>query len=374
MKICFVIHGLSMGGAEKFLINISTYFNSIGVKNDILLLSNDCQLTNELSPDIKIFKFIRSGRYDLSIFKKIKEHVINHDYSTIFCINTYSFFFSRMAFLFDTKRMIVLSPHTTKPFSLYKYIQNLIYCRFIRNSDKVIYLCENQRTFLKKIYFYETRNDNVIYNGIDASFFNPALYSKKERISFRQKYGIIETEKVIVQVARISPEKRHEDSLKALWILHNLYDIKAHLIIVGGGSEKLTNKLKQHIVKLKIDNYVHLEGNKKDVRPYYSISDMFTLTSESETFPISALEALSFGLPCVLTNVGGVKEIISSDLYGSISDVHSPRSIAKEWLKNLKVNHDRTVIRKYLIENFSITTMLEKYRNIIYENTLSKAS
>ena len=374
MKICFVIHGLSMGGAEKFLIQLANYFNSLGIKNDVLLLSKNSELSKELNKEIKIFKFIRNSRYDLTIFKKIETHIKENCYDKIFCINTYAFFFVRMAMFNNYNIPVILSPHTTKAFSIYKYLQTFIYCRFIRENDKIIYLCKNQQQYLKKKYRYKNLNNEIIYNGINIEYFNPDICHKKEIEIKRKELGIRESEKIIVQVARISKEKRQIDSIKALSILHREYNLKAHLILVGSGEDPLIKLLIQQIDQLELNEYVHLAGSQQDVRKYYHISDMFTLTSNSETFPISALEALSFGLPCVLTNVGGVKEIIVDDRYGQIANVEDPGSIAVQWNRVLKTTYDKKIIRDHIINKFNDKVMLNEYKSIIEEKQFSTFS
>jgi glycosyltransferase involved in cell wall biosynthesis len=361
-----------MGGAEKFLIDIANYFNKIGIRNDILLLSDNSELSNKISDKINIFKLIRKSRYDLGIFNKIRCHIHEHRYTTIFCINTYAFFFVRMAIFLDKKTSIILSPHTTKPFSFYKYIQNWLYCRFIRKQDRIIYLCKNQQQYLKKIYQYKTENDDVIYNGINEDYFSPSIYSENDRIIKKNFLGINETEKIIVQVARISAEKKHINSLKALSVIHNKYKTKPHLIFVGTGDKRIIEILYSEVEKLDLKKYVHFVGNQEDVRPFYFLANLFTLTSESETFPISVLEAMAFGLPCVLTNVGGVKEIIISEKYGMIANEGDPFSIAKEWNNALRGNFNTEIIRKYLIENFSAKKMLERYKSNVYEAEFEK--
>jgi glycosyltransferase involved in cell wall biosynthesis len=361
-----------MGGAEKFLIQLANYFNSIGIKNDVLLLSKDSELCTELNEEIKIFKFIRNSRYDFTIFKKIGDHVKENSYEKIFCINTYAFFFVRLALINNNKIPIILSPHTTKPFSIYKFLQNFIYYRFIRANDKIIYLCKKQQQYLKNKYLYKNLNNDIIYNGINIEYFNPALYHKKDIEMRRKELGISNTEKIIVQVARISREKRQIDSIKSLSLLHKKHKIKAHLILVGSGEESLINLLIEQINRLELNKYVHLVGNQHDVRQFYYISDMFTLTSNSETFPISALEALSFGIPCVLTNVGGIKEIILDEKYGQIANIEDPNSIASEWNKVLKSNYDKKTIRAHITKNFSENIMLKRYKSIIEEKKFSK--
>jgi glycosyltransferase involved in cell wall biosynthesis len=206
-----------------------------------------------------------------------------------------------------------------------------------------------------------------VYNGINENYFSPCNYSKVDRVNKKKLLGINEKEKIIVQVARISEEKKHINSLKALSIIHNKYKIKPHLIIVGSGEKQIIEMLYKVVETFNLKRYVHFVGNQEDVRPFYYIADLFTLTSKSETFPISVLEAMSFGLPCVLTNVGGVKEIIVSEKFGRIAKEGNPNSIAKEWNNTLKSNFDAELIRNYLISNFSAGNMFEKYRRIIYE-------
>jgi glycosyltransferase involved in cell wall biosynthesis len=329
-------------------------------------------LSKELNEEIRILKFVRNSRYDIKIFKKIRDHIKENSYDRIFCINTYAFFFVRIALIKNHNIPIILSPHTTKPFSFYKFLQNLIYSRFIRENDKIIYLCKNQQQYLKKKYLYKNQNNETIYNGINIEYFNPDLYHKKAFNIKRKEIGIGDSEKIIVQVARISKEKRQNDSIKALSILHRKYNVKAHLILVGSGEKSLINLLSEQINELALNQYVHLVGNQHDVRQFYYISDMFTLTSNSETFPISALEALSFGLPCVLTNVGGVKEIIVDERYGQIANVENQSSIAFQWNKVLKTTYDKKAIRDHVIQKFNDKVMLNKYKSVIEEKQLSK--
>lgn len=364
--IAFIIHGLPMGGAEKFMISIVNHLFEIDFKPLVILLSNDDTLANEINSDIPIIKVLKNSRYDLSISNRIKKMIVDHGAHKIFCVNPYAYFLTKLSFLFDKHYQIFLSPHTTKPFSLYNWLQTFVYFRLIGKHDTLVYLCHRQQDYLTKKYHLPQCEQTVIYNGINTDTFNPALFEDRSRDSIRASYSIDKNDKLILLVARINPEKRHTDAITALSIIHQMKGvIKPHLMVVGSGNASLYSRLRQLVSNLQLDPYVHFAGNHSDVRTFYFIADIFTLTSESETFSIAALEAMAFGLPCALTDVGGAREMIVEDWNGTLANPLHPESIAKAWLNALKNNQNATSIRKYVEQRFSLPTMLNQYVNLL---------
>lgn len=365
-SIAFVIHGLPMGGAEKFMISIVNHLFEIKYDPLVILLSNDDTLAGEITAGIPIIRVLKKSRYDLSISTRIKRQILAHGSRKIFCVNPYSYFLTKMSFLFDQHYQIFLSPHTTKPFSLYNWFQTFVYYRFIGKKDTLVYLCNNQKDYLSKKYLLPDCAETVIYNGINTDTFNPALFNGMDRNSIRASFSIDKNDKLILLVARINPEKRHTDAINALSIIHKKTGlIKAHLMIVGSGNIHLSDKLKEMVSVLGLGGYVHFVGNQSDVRMFYYIADIFTLTSESETFSIAALEAMAFGLPCALTDVGGAREMIVEDWNGTLAQPLHPDSIAKAWLNALKNNQNGNSIRDHLVQRFSLPNMLNHYVHLL---------
>lgn len=365
-SIAFVIHGLPMGGAEKFMISIVNHLFDIKYDPVVILLSNDDTLAGEITAGIPIVKVLKKSRYDISISDRIKRQILAHGARKIFCVNPYAYFLTKMSFLFEQHFQIFLSPHTTKPFSFYNWFQTFVYYRFIGKQDTLIYLCHNQQNYLSKKYFLPDCAQTVIYNGINTEKFNPALFNGMDRDVIRGSFSIDKHDKLILLVARINPEKRHTDAIKALSITHKMRGvIKPHLMIVGSGNQQLSDKLKAFVSDLGLEGYVHFVGNHSDVRMFYFIADIFTLTSESETFSIAALEAMAFGLPCALTDVGGAREMIVEDWNGTLAHPLHPDSIAKAWLNALKNNQNGTLIREHIVQRFSLPNMLNRYVGLL---------
>ena len=225
---------------------------------------------------------------------------------------------------------------------------------------------KNQNNYLSKKYLLPDCAKTVIYNGINTDTFNPALFKGTDRDSMRASFSIDKNDKLILLVARINPEKRHTDAIRALSVIHKMNGMmKPHLMIVGSGNKQLSEKLKELVSNLGMAGYIHFVGNHSDVRMFYYIADIFTLTSESETFSIAALEAMSFGLPCALTDVGGAREMIVEDWNGTLANPLNPDSIAKAWLNALKNNQNGNSIREHIVQRFSLPNMLNRYVHLL---------
>ena len=364
-KVAFVIHGLPMGGAEKFLISLVNDFQRKKMNPLLILLSNDNKLISEIDKNVTIVEILKKNRFDLGISKRIKNEIVSRNIKKIFCVNTYSFFLTKISFLGDKNVEFYLSPHTTKAFSLYNYIQNKIYTRTIGKNDTVIYLCNNQNQYYRKTYKLEKNKELIVYNGVDTDKFDRNKFSEYDESEIKKELGIKENEKVILMVARIEKEKNHKIAISAMSKLVQVMNGKVHLVFVGSGEEMYINDLKSYTQSLRIEKNIHFTGNSNDVGRYYMVADIFTLTSNSETFSIAALEAMSFGIPCTLTNVGGANEMIDKNINGSIMNSNDSESIAKTWENVLTKVYIREEIRNNIKTNFSIDKMLTKYNEIL---------
>ena len=66
-KIAFIIHGLPMGGAEKFLILLANHFFKVGYQPQLILLSKEYTLINELNKNIPVFTVLKKNRFDVFV-------------------------------------------------------------------------------------------------------------------------------------------------------------------------------------------------------------------------------------------------------------------------------------------------------------------
>ena len=164
----------------------------------------------------------------------------------------------------------------------------------------------------------------MIYNGVDVSRYMVTC-TNPERKALREELGVGEETQVVIQVARLNALKDHHTALEAMsQVIRRIP--KTEFWIVGEGEER--SGIEADILRLGLVDKVRMLGNRSDVNVLMRVADMFLLTSVSEGIPLTVIEAMFSGLPCVCTNVGGLPEIIEHERNGLLADAKDPEGLA----------------------------------------------
>jgi glycosyltransferase involved in cell wall biosynthesis len=154
----------------------------------------------------------------------------------------------------------------------------------------------------------DPRRIRRIPNGIDVKYFS----AQQTRLEAKNKFKLAD-KVVMVYVGRLAPQKSLPTLLQALArslpACPNL-----HLLLVGDGPDRIA--LEEQAQLLKIRDHVAFLGNQPDVRQYLNAADIFVLPSKSEGISNALLEAMSAGLACVVTTVGGNFDILDQGRCG----------------------------------------------------------
>ena len=163
---------------------------------------------------------------------------------------------------------------------------------------------------------------NVIPNGINLNNFTGI----ERDYDFRRQYAM-DNEKIILYVGRLVYEKGIQHLIAAMpKILSNYHDAK--LVIAGKGG--MIDELKAETSSLGLDNKVYFTGymDSKKVQKMYKCADVAVFPSTYEPFGIVALEAMLAGVPTVVSDVGGLDEIVTHGVDGMKSYAGNSNSIA----------------------------------------------
>lgn len=192
------------------------------------------------------------------------------------------------------------------------------------------------------------------------------------------KNGLI----VIGMIARLEYQKRID---KAIFIMKNLIDMNLNIKLDIYGEGTLVDELKVLIKNYNLEDRIELKGFIKNVSEALKTFDLILYTSDFEGLPISLLEAMSYGIPVVASDVGGIKELIErfkcgyvyekDDIQMAISNIKKiidDKSIKEEFSKNARdaaMNH--FTIQKFTIKFDNFYSNLIKNSNGKYSSHLS---
>jgi glycosyltransferase involved in cell wall biosynthesis len=176
-----------------------------------------------------------------------------------------------------------------------RVIEELKYAIAARSCDWIVGICEATVNNLKTIHSAPRRKIARVYNGA-----TPLKRVAKEQRPPKSGFTVI-------YVGRLEPVKNHALLLhafrKALASMPNL-----RLWMVGDGSERST--MECLAAELGIVDQVTFWGQQLDVARFFSAADAFIMSSKSEGLPMSLLQAFSLALPAIVTDVGGMAEVV----------------------------------------------------------------
>jgi glycosyltransferase involved in cell wall biosynthesis len=152
------------------------------------------------------------------------------------------------------------------------------------------------------------------------------------RSSWRSKLCLADDELLIVGVGRLEPQKNFWKFIEVVARLPEHIRVKA--AIAGAGSIPV-EQLKEHAARLGVGDRIEFVGRAPDARHLIAAADIFLLTSDHEGMPNVVLEAMSIGVPCVTTDVFGIRELIDNERTGLIATtdaalVTSVRALAED--------------------------------------------
>jgi len=189
-------------------------------------------------------------------------------------------------------------------------------------SSEVIVNSKYMKNELQRLFGLPYEKINVVANGI-----NSTVYSGIEKdYEFRRQYAA-DNEKIILFMGRLVYEKGVQHLISAMpKILDGYSDAK--LIIAGKGG--MIDELKTQVDSMGLNDKVYFTGymNAKQVSKMYRCADVSVFPSTYEPFGIVALEAMLAGVPVVVSDVGGLNEIVEHGVDGMKSYAGNPNSLA----------------------------------------------
>lgn len=234
------------------------------------------------------------------------------------------------------------------------------FCAFIsRAATKILYNSETARCHHEGIG-YASLLGEVIPNGFDTDEYCP---DETARTRLRRELGLGEDVLVVGMVARFDPMKGHSTFLDAAALLCEQH-IDAHYILVGRGVDSRNSIFAQVAESTPLAGRIHLLGERNDIPVLTAGFDVAVTPSVSEGFANAIGEAMSCGIPCVVSDVGDSAKVVGD--CGRIVPAGVPAALASAIfdLLQMPVEMRRGLglrARQRVIDKYSISTVATRY-------------
>ena len=376
MKIVYLTTGLNMGGAEVMLYNLLSKIDRDRFEPVIISLMDKGVFGESIEQlGIPVYSggmligkpSIAAVRRIIELIKQVQPDLIQ---GWMYHGNIAAQFFNLVT---GNKTPVLWSiHHSLHDLSSEKPLTQAI-IRFGSWSSKYIsktaYVSEKSQGQHQKLG-YSTSNSCVVPNGFDTSNFQP---SSAVRHKFRQELGISDDTFLIGSLARYHPMKDHANLLQAAKVLlTNSPDTK--FVLIGTNVDNNNQTLTDLITQLGINDSLYLLGQRRDIPQITPALDVLTSSSAyGEAFPLVIGEAMSCGVPCVVTDIGDSGWIVADT--GKVVPPKNPVALAKAWQEIIDLNPIARekmgrAARERITEKFALDSIVNQYETI-YQNVIN---
>lgn len=181
----------------------------------------------------------------------------------------------------------------------------------IEKSDRITAVSEFLREETFSAFGCAGCRVNVIPNFVDPTVYNRALYTHAERLPF------INGKKVLMHISNFRAVKRVRDVVRIFAAV--AAEVPSVLVMVGDGPDRPAAE--DEARSLGVLDSVFFLGKIEAVAPLLANADLFLIPTASESFGLSALEAMAMAVPVVGTNTGGLPEVVTNGTTGMLYPV-----------------------------------------------------
>lgn len=363
IKLTFLVRSLDYGGAQRQLVTLAKALDKSRFEVSVLTFFCGQPLEQELDgTGVRIVSLNKRGRWDLLPFlcrlireARLLRPDIMHGYldiPNVLALFLRPFVHARVVWGVRASEMELRDYDWL--FRLAAWLERFL----ARFPDLIIVNSIAARAHLIARGF-PSRKLVMISNGIDTELFKR---DEEARARLRSEWGIANTSPLIGTVGRIDPVKDLPVFLQAAAIVsREINDVR--FACVGTGPAHYVQQLKSQARDLDLADRVIWPEARLNVNSVYNALDVLVSSSRGESFPNAVAEAMSCGVPCVVTDVGDSAQLVGD--CGIVVPSQDPAALAAGIIRCLEADRHELGrrARERIIENFStqsLATLTEK--------------
>ena len=371
MKILYVT---TIGGTMKFFKDFICSLLSDGHTVDIVANENRrpvAEYYREWGCKVYNIPFSRNpfSKSNIQAYRDLKSLVKKENYDIVHCHTPVAAMCTRFACR-KLRRKGTKVFYTAHGFHFYKGapLKNwLIYypvekiCSYF--TDVLITINKEDYALAQK-KMKAKRVEYVAGVGIDTKRFSSLKLSDEQKSELRKEIGVPENAKLLLSVGELNENKNQKATLEALSLLdeENIY-----YVVAGTGNKE--DYLKNLAKELGLEERFYLLGHRDDVPQLYNVADCFAHPSFREGLPVSVMEAMASGLPCVVSKIRGNEDLVEDGVNGFLCNPFNSNEFANaigKLMNDIELHKKMSQANADIAEEFATDNINQKML-IIYQ-------
>ena len=360
VRVLHIIQNLNYGGMERVLFDLVSRSDRHRFEMHVLCLEYLGRFSEGLDSAAELHVASPMSRLSL-----IRPRALSRQISSIApsVVHTHSgvWYKGSLAAKLANVPMIVHTEHgRQQPDSLHSRVVDGMAAR---RTDAIVAVSQRLARDLPRLLRTPTGRVVFIANGIDTDTHRP----RADNGALRRELAIDADAPIIGSIGRLESIKAYELMVEGFaHFVKTNPGSKAVLVICGEGRSRLA--VERAVERHGLGNRVHLPGWRNDISDLHAAFSVFTLSSRSEGTSISLLEAMSAGVPPVVTDVGGNAAVLGAALSHCLVPFNDPRALAAGWGQALSSEAVRTnlsmIARARVVDAFGLERMTQAYQQL----------
>lgn len=357
-----VILSMQVGGAERLVYDMVRYPAFAENKPIVCCLDTIGELGEKLLQDgYKVWCKGRNPGLDLTVIGWLRE-IIKREHVDVVHAHQYSpLFYAVPAALLSGRKKLVYTEHGRFHPEQKSWKRTIFNPLLSLGVDHLVAISAATAQAMATYDNFPLSRIEVIHNGIDCSSMNPESNNHFKR----QELGLDPSCRLLGTAGRLNSIKNMSMMIRGLKLVLQQVP-NTYLVIAGQGEER--EMLKNLAVELEVNDRIKFIGLRFDLPEIYPLFDVFLLTSFTEGISVTLLEAMASGVPAVVTDVGGNREIVLDGKSGYLVPVNDDGLLAQKVVAVLRDADLATqmgkVAKRQILDNFSMKGMLQAYQKM----------